>query len=171
MPVPYSGQGNGGDAEVGCNIMLRNASYNVGVFSQQLFIPLLRCVLYAGKEQLLIHMKTLDKFLLIHVPQGRLLLDKPIKIVRSDYRQLRGFNTFQGEQTRLPLVQAIERGHKIALEEKLESDVFPVIVEKESQTPLVNQIQSVGHFPLLQQDVLGRDGKRGCIYQRGKLVS
>ncbi len=75
-------------------------------------------------------MKTVYEFFFIQLSQRQIIVDLVVKILSFYSCEFRRFDTLQIEKTRRALIQAVEGSHKISLEEKLESNVFPLIVEK-----------------------------------------
>lgn len=154
-----AGERNGRDAEVGGDVVLRNAAHDVGMLRQQLLVALPGRVPDARKKEQLTGPEAFDEFLLIGQPQRRHAVDKRPELVPSDDRQLRRFEALQRKKARPPGVQAVERSDEIALEEELERNLFPVVAEKQPQAALADQIEPVGHPALLQQHRLGRHGE------------
>ena len=124
---------------------------------EQFLIPLLRRILYPRQKQLLVYMKTVYQLLLIHLSQRHITVDKPVKILPPDNSQFRRLNAFETEQARNALVQTVERGYKIPLKKELESNVLPLVIEKQPQAAFADKIEPFSNFPLLQKNRLRGD--------------
>lgn len=159
MPTADSGERNGGDAEIGGDVVLRNPPYDVGMLFEQLLVALPRRVLDAREKKQLVGAEPLDEFLFIYPSQRRRALDQVVKIIPLHDRHLRGFDTLQRKEARQPFVQAVERRDEIAFEEELKGNVFPVVAEKQPQTAFANQVEFVGHLALFEQKRFGGHGQ------------
>ena len=104
--------------------MLRHPPDNFRTGSQQFLVALLRRVPDAGQEELLITVEAVNQFLLISTSEPGTLFDEPVKIIPAHGQELGRLDALQREQTGLAPVHAVERGHEVPFEKKLESAVL-----------------------------------------------
>lgn len=113
--------------------MLRHPTDDFRAGPQQFLVTLLRRVPDARQEELLVTVEAVDQFLLISTSEPGTLFDEPVKIIPAHGQELGRLDALQREQTGLAPVHTVERGHEVPFEEELESDVLPVIPEKQAQ--------------------------------------
>lgn len=84
--------------------MLRDPPDDIGMFAEQLFVPLSGRVSDPGEEELLVGVQPVDESLFVDSSCGGMLLDQREEVCFS-YRQcLRRFDAFQGEEARCLVV-------------------------------------------------------------------
>ena len=132
-PCPYAGERHRSDSEPGDDVVLRHPTDDFRAGPQQFLVTLLRRVPDARQEELLVTVEAVDQFLLISTSEPGTLFDEPVKIIPAHGQELGRLDALQREQTGLAPVHAVERGHEVPFEEELESDVLPVIPEKQAQ--------------------------------------
>ena len=121
---PYAVKRHRSDSEPGGDVMLRHPPDNFRTGPQQFLVALLRRVPDARQEELLITVEAVNQFLLISTSEPWTLPDEPVEVIPAHGQELGRLDALQREQTGLAPVHAVERGHKVPFEKKLESAVL-----------------------------------------------
>lgn len=132
---------NGGDAQVGSDVMLRNPLYELRLFLQQVEIALPGRVFYKRKKMLHILERAFKHSIDKQGPHQADILyffQYPVEVFFVYPPYSARLDGFDGDGAWHPLPEAFHGSYRIAFEEKLECNVFPVIVKPDADTTLFN---------------------------------
>lgn len=143
--------------------MLRNAPDDIGIFAQEFLVSLLWSIPYPGQKQLLIGMETVYQLFFVLLPEQGIMLYEAEEIIPLDDLHFRRFYAFQEEKAGRTFVQTVEGSYKISFEEKLESNVLSLMIEKQSQAATAHQVEFACNLAFFQENGLGRYGQMSCL--------
>jgi len=137
--------------------MLGHPLEYLGILFQQLTVPFLRAVFNPGKKQFFNVQQSLVRLLFHCFADQRRALDNLRIILFGERVKYARFQAFDRIQAGLAVTEAFGRRNALSFKEKLESNVFAVLVERKSEAALFDKVDLPGNLSFFEQHGFGRN--------------
>lgn len=158
MLLPFvsdSAQGNGSDAQVGGNVVLRNALYDFGMVFQEVFVPFPGIVFDLRKKEVGVMAHALEKDVLKPIFQIGVVDKQSIEVGFANDDDGGGLYAFDVELAGFPAGKTFQRGDGLPFHEKLKCHILSIVVEPNAQAAFFDKVQLFSDGSFFQQQGFG----------------